>query len=70
VLVENTTQTVNNNNNSSVSAVTPTKRLLSSVRGLLERLSKLMVKFVHRIFPWNRRARRRVLGDGEEEEEL
>merc|ERR1712112_764833 len=63
VSVENTTQAVNNNNNSSVSAVTPTKRLLSSVRGLLERLSKLMVKFVHRIFPWNRRARRRVLGD-------
>merc|ERR1712098_363697 len=66
VLVENRTETVNNTH----ASVTPTKRLLSSVRGLLERLSKLMVKFVHRIFPWNRRARRRVLGDGEEEEEL
>lgn len=66
VLVENRTETVTNTS----ASVTPTKRLLSSVRGLLERLSKLMVKFVHRIFPWNRRARRRVLGDGEEEEEL
>jgi len=66
VVLENRTETGNNNNTS----VTPTKRLLSSVRGLLERLSKLMVKFVHRIFPWNRRARRRVLGDGEEEEDL
>jgi hypothetical protein len=39
-----------------------------ATRGLLERISKLLVKFVHKIFPWNRRARRRVTGDGEEDE--
>ena len=50
------------------SSPAPTKQLLAATRGLLERLSKLLVKVVHRIFPWNRRARRRVLGDGEEEE--
>merc|ERR1712226_139352 len=62
--VENITETAGSTN----TTATPTIRLLSSVRGLLERLSKLTVKFVHRIFPWNRRARRRVLGDGEDEE--
>lgn len=62
--VENSTETAGSSN----TTATPTIRLLSSVRGLLERLSKLTVKFVHRIFPWNRRARRRVLGDGEDEE--
>ena len=45
-----------------------TKRLLSSVRNLLDVSSKVIVKLVYKIFPWNRRARRRVLGDGEEEE--
>ena len=43
-------------------------RLLASLRGVTERASKLLVKLVHRIFPWNRRARRRVLGDGEDDE--
>lgn len=59
---ENTTTPATN------STATPTKKILSATRGLLERLSKLLVKFVHRIFPWNRRARRRVHGDGDDEE--
>ena len=29
---------------------------------------QVLVKLVYKIFPWNRRARRRVLGDVEEEE--
>lgn len=45
-----------------------TKRLLSSIKGLLERTSKVIVKLVHKIFPWNRRARRRVMGDGDDDE--
>jgi len=45
-----------------------TKRLLSSIKDLLDRTSKILVKFVHRIFPWNRRARRRVMGDGDDDE--
>ena len=45
-----------------------TKKLLSSVRNLLDVSSKIIVKLVYKIFPWNRRARRRVLGDGEEDE--
>ena len=45
-----------------------TKRLLSSVRNLLDVSSKIIVKLVYKIFPWNRRARRRVMGDGEDEE--
>ena len=45
-----------------------TKKLLSSVRNLLDVSSKVIVKLVYKIFPWNRRARRRVMGDGEEEE--
>jgi len=54
--------------NSSTPVTTGTKRLLSSIRDLLDRTSKVLVKFVHRIFPWNRRARRRVMGDGEDDE--
>ena len=45
-----------------------TKKLLSSVRNLLDVSSKVIVKLVYKIFPWNRRARRRVMGDGAEEE--
>jgi len=45
-----------------------TKRLLSSVRNLLDVSSKIIVKLVYKIFPWNRRARRRVMGDGEDDE--
>ena len=45
-----------------------TKKLLSSVRNLLDVSSKIIVKLVYKIFPWNRRARRRVMGDGAEDE--
>jgi len=45
-----------------------TRKLLSSLRNLLDVINKVLVKLVYKIFPWNRRARRRVLGDGEEEE--
>ena len=45
-----------------------TKKLLSSVRNLLDVSSKVIVKLVYKIFPWNRRARRRVMGDGAEDE--
>ena len=45
-----------------------TKQILSSVRNLLDVSSKVIVKLVYKIFPWNRRARRRVMGDGEEDE--
>ena len=69
--VENSTaQTVSNSTSSSnnSTSITGTKKVLSATRNLLERLSKLLVKFVHRIFPWNRRARRRVMGDGDDDE--
>jgi len=56
----------------SLNSTTPmshgTKKLISSIKNLLDRTSAVLVKFVHRIFPWNRRARRRVMGDGEDEE--
>ena len=66
--VENSTaQTVSNSTSNSTST-TGTKKVLSATRNLLERVSKLLVKFVHRIFPWNRRARRRVMGDGDDDE--
>merc|ERR1712192_220137 len=65
--VENSTaQAVSNSTNST--SITGTKKVLSATRNLLERVSKLLVKFVHRIFPWNRRARRRVMGDGDDDE--
>jgi len=69
--VENSTaQTVSNSTSSSnnSTSITGTKKVLSATRNLLERVSKLLVKFVHRIFPWNRRARRRVMGDGDDDE--
>jgi len=57
-----------NTNRSDPAASQGTKKVLTSTRGLLERLSKLLVKLVHKIFPWNRRARNRVYGDGAEED--
>merc|ERR1712226_1235198 len=69
--VENstTTQTLSNSTSSNSSTTTTgTKKVLPATRNLLERVSKLLVKFVHRIFPWNRRARRRVMGDGDDDE--
>ena len=62
----NTPTTSSSSDNSTT--VDGTKRLLSSVRNLLDVSSKVIVKFVYKIFPWNRRARRRVMGDGEDEE--
>ena len=69
--VENSTAIISNStisSNNSTTSVTGTKKVLSATRNLLERVSKLLVKFVHKIFPWNRRARRRVMGDGDDEE--
>jgi hypothetical protein len=34
--------------------------MLSSVSGVCQRLSKLILKVVAKIFPWNRRAKRRL----------
>lgn len=67
---DSTAQTVSNSTSASnnSTSITGTKKVLSATRNLLERVSKLLVKFVHRIFPWNRRARRRVMGDGDDDE--
>ena len=56
------------NTSNSNCTVNGTKKFLSSVRNLLDVSSKVIVKLVYKIFPWNRRARRRVLGDGEDDE--
>ena len=58
----------NTNNTNTTTTMHGTKKLLTSVRNLLDVSSKVMVKLVYKIFPWNSRARRRVLGDGEEDE--
>ena len=44
------------------------KRILNKTAGMFKKLSTLLLKIVKTIFPWNRRARRR-LSDGEDEEE-
>ena len=62
-LTETETNPANNTN-----TMLGTKKLLSSVRNLLDVSSKVIVKLVYKIFPWNRRARRRVMGDGGEDE--
>jgi len=54
--------------NNASTAQQGTRKLLSSLRNLLDVSNKVLVKLVYKIFPWNRRARRRVLGDGEEDE--
>ena len=49
------------------------RRVLTSVSGLCKRVSTLILKVVKTIFPWNRRARRRLANAGngvEDEEEL
>lgn len=63
-----TTQETEPPQNSTTPVAHGTKRLLASIKGLLDRTSKVLVKFVYRIFPWNRRARRRVMGDGDDDE--
>merc|ERR1712154_438271 len=57
-----------NNKTDSADVTHGIKKILSSTKTLLERLSKVLVKLVHKIFPWNRRARRRVMGDGDDDE--
>ena len=44
------------------------RRVLTSVSGLCKRLSTLILKVVKTIFPWNRRAKRRLAGEDAEEE--
>jgi len=43
------------------------KRLLGKTSSLLKRLSSLLLKFVKTAFPWNRRARRRLQGEQDDE---
>ena len=43
-------------------------KILRKTSGMLQRLSTLLLKIVKTIFPWNRRAKRRLAG-GEDEEE-
>ena len=65
---ENTVVTRTDTETSDTNTMLGTKKLLSSVRNLLDVSSKVIVKLVYKIFPWNRRARRRVMGDGGEDE--
>jgi hypothetical protein len=44
------------------------KRILGSVAGVCQRLNQLLLKVVAKIFPWNRRAKRRLRGGAEDEE--
>jgi hypothetical protein len=46
------------------------RRLLSSVSGLFRRTSGLLVRVVATVFPWNRRARRRLDENNAGEDEL
>ena len=62
------TETSPTNTNTTNTTMLGTKKLLSSVRNLLDVSSKIIVKLVYKVFPWNRRARRRVMGDGTEDE--
>lgn len=43
------------------------KRILGSVSGLCNKVSTLMLKFVSTVFPWNRRAKRRLQGGDDDE---
>jgi len=47
-----------------------TKKFLGSLSGMFQKLNTLLLKVVTKIFPWNRRARRRLIDGDEEEEEL
>ena len=62
------TETSPTNTTTTNTTMLGTKKLLSSVRNLLDVSSKIIVKLVYKVFPWNRRARRRVMGDGTEDE--
>jgi len=43
-----------------------TKRILRSVVSVCQRVNQLILKVVAKIFPWNRRAKRRLKGEEEE----
>ncbi len=45
------------------------KKLLNRTSGLLQRLSQLLLKVVKTIFPWNRRAKRRLEENSSEDED-
>lgn len=47
-----------------------TKKFLGSLSGMFQKLNTLLLKVVAKIFPWNRRARRRLHGDSAEDDEL
>ena len=47
-----------------------TKRILRSVVNVCQRVNQLILKVVAKMFPWNRRAKRRLRGVGEDEDEL
>ena len=46
------------------------KKVLGSLSGLTGKLNTLILKFVSTVFPWNRRAKRRLAGIGAEDEDL
>ena len=47
------------------------KRILGSFASVCQRLNQLLLKVVAKIFPWNRRARRRLtVGGGGDDDEL
>ena len=43
------------------------KRMLGSFANVCQRLNQLLLKVVAKVFPWNRRAKRRLKGGDEEE---
>ena len=44
------------------------KRILGSFASVCQRLNQLLLKVVAKLFPWNRRAKRRLRGVGEDDE--
>jgi len=44
------------------------KRILGSFAGVCQRLNQLLLKVVAKVFPWNRRAKRRLRGGADDEE--
>ena len=45
------------------------KRILGSFAGVCQRLNQLLLKVVAKVFPWNRRAKRRLRVGGADDEE-
>ena len=46
------------------------RKVLSKTSGLCSKVSTLILRVVKTIFPWNRRAKRRLQGEGAEDDEL